>query len=203
MANLAILGATGNVGRRLVDEALARGHTVTAVARSVDAVAARPGLTALAGDISDPATADALKGHDVLVSSARFGGVEAATVIDAARRAGIPRLVVVGGAASLSLPDGSRLFDSPDFPEAYRVEAGGGIRFLEALKREQALDWTFVSPSAEFGPGERDGRFRLGLDDLLFDADGRSHVSYENFAIALLDEIERPAHSRRRFTVGS
>jgi putative NADH-flavin reductase len=92
--------------------------------------------------------------------------------------------------------------DTDGFPEAFKAEAKAGARFLERLRSEQVLDWTFLSPSADFGPGERTGNFRLGGDQLLTDANGKSHISMEDFAIAMVDEVERPAHSRQRFTVG-
>jgi putative NADH-flavin reductase len=94
------------------------------------------------------------------------------------------------------------LLESEGFPEAFKAEAQAGARFLERLRSERDVDWTFLSPSAEFAPGERTGRFRLGGDRLLTDAAGKSHISMEDFAIAMIDELERPAHSRRRFTVG-
>ncbi len=109
---------------------------------------------------------------------------------------------MVGGAASLNVAPGQRLLDSPHFPAEYKAEAGAAAAFLDALRYERALDWTFVSPSAEFVNGERTGTFRIGKDDLLTDADGRSWISYQDYAIALFDELERPAHSRERFTVG-
>lgn len=123
-------------------------------------------------------------------------------LIGAVRQAGVPRYLVVGGAGSLEVAPGKRLLDSPDFPAAYRAEAEGGAAFLARLKQEQALDWTFLSPSADFHAGERTGRFRLGTDQLLVAADGRSHISFEDFAVALVDEVEAPRHSRARFTVG-
>jgi putative NADH-flavin reductase len=113
----------------------------------------------------------------------------------------VKRYVVVGGAGSLEVAPGTRLIDLPDFPEAYRLEASKGAEFLDTLRQETTLDWTFLSPSAEFVPGERTGKFRLGGDQLLSTEQG-SRISFEDYAIALVDEIERPAHSRQRFTVG-
>lgn len=199
---IAVLGASGMAGSRIVAEALARGHQVTGIARNPERIAPRPGLTVAAGDILSPGIADLLKGHDVVVSAMHFSTMSAAPVLAAVKAAGVPRLAVVGGAGSLKDPTGKRVVDSPDFPDAWKSEALGGAAFLDALKAESGLDWTFLSPSAEFAPGPRTGRFRLGADDLLIDADGRSHISVEDYAIAFLDEIERPAHSRRRFTVG-
>lgn len=202
MTSIALLGATGNVGSRLLDEALSRGHQVNALVREPARLAPRADLTVVAGDVKDPQAAKALSGHDVLISSLRFADIAPDTLIDFARATGIPRLLIVGGAASLSLPDGSRLFDAPAFPAEYRSEAGAGIATLDALRGVSDLDWVFVSPQMVFAPGSRTGRFRLGEDALLFDTAGDSHISYEDFAVALLDEVERPVHHRSRFTVG-
>lgn len=112
------------------------------------------------------------------------------------------RWLVVGGAGSLEVAPGQALLGAPGFPVAYRPEAEVGRRFLDALRTERELDWTFLSPSAEFVPGERTGTFRLGGDQLLTDASGRSWISMEDYAIAFVDELETPKHSRQRFTVG-
>lgn len=202
MTSIALLGATGNVGSRLLDEALTRGHRVTALVRDPARLAARPDLIVVAGDVTDLQAAPALAGHEVLISSLRFADLAPSALVDFARATGIPRLLIVGGAASLNLPDGSRLFDAPAFPAEYRSEAGAGIATLDALRGVSDLDWVFVSPQMVFAPGTRTGRFRLGDDTLLFDAAGDSHISYEDFAVALLDEVERPVHHQTRFTVG-
>jgi len=204
MSNIAILGITGNAGSRIAAELLARGHRVTGIARDPSKAPARAGLTLVAADATQAATlAPLLEGHDVVVSATRFvGGIDAATLVAAARQAGVPRIAVVGGAGSLEVAPGVALIDTPQFPEAYKAEAGAGRVFLQALRGEQGIDWTFLSPSALFAPGERTGKFRLGGDQLLVDAQGNSHISMEDFAIALADEIERPQHARQRFTVG-
>jgi putative NADH-flavin reductase len=204
MSKIAILGITGNAGSRIAHELLARGHSVTGIARDPSKTAARPGLTLVAADATQAATlAPLLQGHDVVVSSTRFvGGIDAATLVAAAKQAGVPRIAVVGGAGSLEVAPGVALIDTPQFPDAYKAEAGAGRVFLQALRGEKDLDWTFLSPSALFAPGERTGTFRLGGDQLLADAQGNSHISMEDFAIALADEIERPQHARQRFTVG-
>jgi putative NADH-flavin reductase len=111
-------------------------------------------------------------------------------------------LLVVGGAGSLFVAPGVRVIDTPDFPAEYKTEASAGAAFLDELKKEKSLNWTFLSPSALFIEGPRTGVFRLGLDSLLVDTNGHSSISFADFAIAMLDEIERPAHSRQRFTVG-
>ena len=125
-------------------------------------------------------------------------------LIKAVRQSGVKRYLVVGGAASLTTPGtGVRIVDSGQIPEEWMPEIGGGVRFLDRLKTEpEGLDWVFVSPSMMFGPGERTGKFRLGKDELLTAENGESSISYEDFAIALVDEIETPANHRERFTVG-
>ena len=200
---IAVIGATGNVGQRIVAEATSRGHTVTAVARNVDAVALQDGITPVAADLTDEAgMADALKGHDVAVMSVRFEKLDVDQALRAIERSGVPRLLIVGGAASLEVAPGVQLIDTPDFPDFIKVEAEPARQALARIRREEKVDWTFLSPSVFFGPGERTGTFRLGKDELLTAEDGKSHISYEDYAIALLDEIEQPKHRRERFTVG-
>ena len=203
MSKIAIIGATGRAGSQLLEEALKRGHQVTALARHATSLPARTGLSTRDVDALDgDALAQALAGHDAVFSAARFSGIPASAVIDAVKKAGVPRLLVVGGAASLFVAPGQRLFDTPSFPAAYKAEAAAGAAYLDELREQKELDWTFLSPSALFDGSERTGTFRLGHDDLLVGADGKSRISFPDFAIAFLDELERPAHSRQRFTVG-
>jgi len=143
-----------------------------------------------------------LEGHDAAVLSVRFQGLDFEQVLRAVKASGVPRLLVVGGAASLEVAPGLAMLDTPDFPDFIKPEASPARDALNRLRQEQELDWTFLSPSVFFGPGERTGKFRLGTDQLLTADDGKSHISYEDYAIALLDEIERPHHRRARFTVG-
>lgn len=204
MSHIAILGITGNAGSRIAAELLARGHQVTGIARDPSKATPRPGLRLVAADATQTATlAPLLRGHDVVVSATRFvDGIDAPALVAAARQAGVPRIAVVGGAGSLEVAPGVALIDTPQFPQAYKAEAGAGRMFLQVLRAVQDLDWTFLSPSAMFAPGERTGTFRLGGDQLLVDAQGESHISMEDFAVALADEIEQPRHPRQRFTVG-
>jgi len=205
--HVALIGASGNVGSRILAELVQRGHTVTAIVRDPARVPGLSGVEAKAGDVSDQARLAALlAGHDAVVSAVPFATTDAARLIAAVRSAGVPRYLVVGGAGSLEIalgnfPLGLRLIDAPNFPEAYKPEAAAGCVFLDLLRAEKQLDWTFLSPSAMFIPGERTGTFRLGTDLLLSNEDGSS-ISFEDFAIALVDELEKPAHSRARFTVG-
>ncbi|MBS0365464.1 MAG: NAD(P)-dependent oxidoreductase [Proteobacteria bacterium] len=201
---VAVIGATGRVGSRLATELLSRGHTVTGVALHLPSDDThRAGLTYVAADATDPAAlASALKGHDAVMSATRFVSSDPHALISAIKAAGVPRLLVVGGAGSLEVAPGKALVTTAGFPEVFKPEALAGSRFLQALRDDPDLDWTFLSPSADFAPGTRTGKFRLGGDQLLTDAAGKSHISMEDFAIAMVDELEHPAHRRRRFTVG-
>jgi uncharacterized protein len=200
---IAIVGATGNVGSRLVDEALSRGHGVTAVARNASRLPPDAGSTFSAADATDPAQlSEALRGHDVVVSATPFRNVEPDSLIGAVRQSRVNRYLVVGGAGSLEVSPGHALVDSPDFPALYREEALAGKVLLEALRKVNDLDWTMLSPSALFTAGKRTGAYRLGQSSLLTAADGKSWISFEDFAIAMLNEVEHPKHVRQRFTVG-
>jgi uncharacterized protein len=200
---IAIIGATGNVGTRLVNEALHRHHAVTAIARDTSKLTRRTGLSATTGDVTKPETLlPLLKGHDAIISALKFQGTDPLALIDLVRSSGVKRYLVVGGAASLEIAPGQLLIDSPQFPPAYKPEASAGKAFLDALKNVKDLDWTYLSPSVFFGPGERTGEFRLSDNTLLTAADGKSSISYEDFAVAMFDEIETPRHIRSRFTVG-
>ncbi len=203
MSKIAIIGATGRAGSQLLEEALRRGHSVVAIARNTDTLAARPGVTVKRVDALDAeAMQQAIIGSDVVISAAHFATLPASAVIGPVKKAAVKRLLVVGGAGSLLLPDGGRVIDSAGFPEAYKVEASAGAAFLDALRQEKELDWTFLSPSALFDGTQRTGQFRLGQDDLLVSSDGTSSISFADYAIAMLDEVETPKHSRQRFTVG-
>lgn len=203
MSKIAIIGATGRAGSQLLEEALRRGHSVTAIARNTAKIGQRSGVLTREVDVADSAALQAaVAGHDVVISAAHFSTIPADAIIDPVKKAGVKRLLVVGGAGSLLLPGGGKVIDSPGFPEEYKAEASAGGVYLDTLRKEQDLDWTFLSPSAEFVEGERTGQFRLGQDDLLVNAQGRSWISFADYAIAMLDEVEKPAHRRQRFTVG-
>ena len=199
---VAIIGATGNAGTRLINELLTRGHQVTGISRHPDKLEAREGLTSVKGDVKDPSLATLLAGHDAVIHSVRFQDTDAANVISAMKASGAKRLLMVGGAASLEVAPGVALITTPYFPEAYKPEASAGYAFLKVLREEKELNWTYLSPSVFFVPGERTGKFRLGLNELLTGADGQSKISMEDYAIAMVDEIETPRHERQRFTVG-
>ncbi|MDN0085003.1 NAD(P)-dependent oxidoreductase [Crenobacter sp. SG2305] len=200
---IAIIGVTGRAGSRIAAEALSRGHQVTGIVRHPEQAGAPVGVSLVKADAADPAQlVEALRGHDAVISAARFQTVKAAPLLAALKAAEVPRLLVVGGAASLEVEPGAILLDSPSFPAEYRVEAEPGKQFLDDLRGETDIDWTFLSPSALFAPGERTAQFRLGKDQLLCDTQGKSHISMEDYAIAMIDELEHPQHSRQRFTVG-
>jgi hypothetical protein len=199
---IALVGATGNAGSRILNELVNRGHEVTAIVRNPDKIVARPGVTAKKGDVFDQeGLAALLKGHDAAISSVHFSASDPRKLIKAVRASGVKRYLVVGGAGSLEVAPGKKLIDTPEFPAIYKTEAAAGGVFLDLLKQEKDLDWTFLSPSALFVAGERTGKFRLGADQLLSHEKGSS-ISFEDYAIALVDEVEKPTHSRRRFTVG-
>lgn len=209
---IVIIGASGYVGSALLAEALARGHQVTALVGHPEKLAANPNLAALKTDVLDTATlVTQLRGHEAVISA--FSGHAQTevynyyvqgirSIIDATKEAGVPRLLVVGGAASLEVAPGVQLLDTPEFPAQWKETAAGAREALNILRTETHLDWSFLSPSAYLEPGERTGKFRLGGDQLLVDAAGKSHISLQDYAVAMIDELEKPAHSRKRFTVG-
>lgn len=207
---ITIIGATGFVGSALLAEALSRGHSVVAIVRDGSRVPA--GATVREIDASDTAALEpALKGQDVIISAFNGGWGDpdiyarhskgSAAIAAAAGRAGT-RLIVVGGAGSLYAPDGSQFVDSDAFPKEWKDGARAARDHLAELKKSAGLDWTFVSPPFELAPGERTGKYRLGEDTPVFDANGKSAISVSDLAVAILDEAEHPAHRGRRFTVG-
>lgn len=200
---VAIIGGTGRAGTEISAELARRGHQVTAISRHPENAVKVDGVTAVAGDVQHTdALIEAIKGHDVVVSAVMFSDTDPASLVGVVRDSGVPRYLVVGGAGSLEVAPGVALITTPEFPEAYKAEAGKGADFLTYLRGVDDIDWTFLSPSAYFFVGDRKGSFRLGKDELLADADGNSSISYADYAIALVDEIERPQHSKARFTVG-
>lgn len=202
MAQVALIGASGHAGSRLLAELSDRGHQVTAIARNRDNIELLPGVSAKQGDAGDrEALAVLLKGHDAVISALPFRTSDVKTLVGALRDAGVSRYLVVGGAGSLEVAPGEKLIDQPDFPEAYQPEARAGGEFLDFLRGVEDLEWTFLSPSAEFVAGRRTGRFRLGNDELLTH-EGGSRISFEDYAVAMVDELETPTHVRQRFTVG-
>jgi putative NADH-flavin reductase len=200
---IAVAGASGRAGSEITKELSRRGHGVTAIARNPDRIAALPNVVPTRGDVLDQAGLTKLwAGHDVAVSSVHFLASDPQKLIGAAKDSNVGRYLVVGGAGSLEVAPGVKLVTTPGFPVQYKAEAEAGSAFLDLLQQEKDLNWTFLSPSALFIEGERTAKFRLGTDQLLADANGKSWISFADYAIALADEIERPAHLRQRFTVG-
>jgi uncharacterized protein len=200
---VAVIGASGKAGARIVAELASRGHEVTGIVRQPERVANLPRVVAKAGDVFNPSEIAALLvGHECVVSSVRFADSEPQLLIDAVRASGVKRYVVVGGAGSLQVAPGQFEMDGAHMPPAMRENSRRGRMFLDLLKQTDDLDWTFISPSRMFVAGERTGIFRYGKDDLLFDANGESRISFEDFALALVNELERPEHIRQRFTIG-
>lgn len=199
---IALIGATGRAGSQILAELSRRGHHVTAISRNPATTPTLSGVTPAQADANDVATlAPVLKGHDAVISSVHFLASDPHKLIEAVKSAGVARYLVVGGAGSLEVAPGVKLIETPEFPEIYKAEAAAGGAFLEVLRKEPSLNWTFLSPSALFIPGERTGKFRLGGNQLLTNEQGSS-ISFADYAIAMADEIEKPAHSRARFTVG-
>lgn len=197
---IAVLGASGRAGSEITREAAARGHQVLAIARNPQTIPAAEGVVAVASDASDPqALAALIAGNDAVISALHFD-VSAQTLLDALRTAGVSRLLVTGGAASLEVAPGTRLIDTPEFPEEWKAFAMGGITFLDALREVDDIDWTFFSPAALIFEGPRTGTYRAGGDQLVTDEAGESRISFADYAIAMVDELEAHKHSRARFT---
>jgi putative NADH-flavin reductase len=209
---IALIGATGFVGSKVLAEALQRGHQVTALVRNTAKLPAQAHVTPVELDITDAAAlAHAVEGHDAVVSAFNapranpafaelyLKGVRA--IVDGVKRAGVKRVLLVGGAGSLYVAPGVQLVDTPQFPAEYRTEAQAAREALNQIRNEAALDWSFVSPAPILAPGQRTGRFRLGGDDVLMNGTQPGNISVEDLAVAIVDELETPRHLRQRFTL--
>lgn len=210
MANIAVIGATGKAGSRILKEALDRGHQVTAFVRNASKMENK-NVPVVEKDVFDISTA-VLKPFDVVVNAfgAPFGQehlhVDAGNaLIEAIKGAPDTRLIVVGGAGSLFVDEAKtvRLVDTPEFPDFVRPTASNQGKNLDILQQTEGIQWTFISPSANFALGSRTGSYQTGKDQLLVNSKGESYVSYEDFAVAVVDEIEQPMHINERFTVVS
>jgi putative NADH-flavin reductase len=200
---IALIGATGYVGSHLLADAQRRGHAITAIARRIEGIQSAENVSAVRGDLANEADLAAkVSGHDAMITATKFARTDAAKLIRVIKVSKVPRWLVVGGAGSLEVAPGVALVDTPDFPTEYRAEAAAGRAFLDILRQEQEVEWTFLSPSAVLEPGLRTGKFRLGRDQLLVDEAGISHISVADYAVAMIDELEGAQHSRERFTVG-
>jgi len=207
--NVTLYGGAGRIGTRILNELLSRGHKVKAVVRDVSKVNAAPNLTIAQGDLSAASViADASRGSDVIISSYGPKPENPLEIVDvnkrlveAVKQSGVPRLITVGGAASLEVAPGRQLFDEPTFPEAWKGIAGAHREALKVLKGCD-INWTCLSPATMIMPGERTGKYRTGTNNLVVQENGKSEISMEDYAIAIVDEMEKPKHERMRFSVG-
>ena len=203
LSTIALLGATGRIGSRILGEALGRRHKVTAITRDPGKLGPRDGMTVRAGNTMDGAAlASILAGHDVVAVSVKWNENDIRRVTDTIRQSGVSRALFVIGAGSLLRSDGRRVYDHTIETRTPPPTSLPAIQAYEFIRTIGDLDWTAISPSASIVPGEGTGKFRLGLDRLIEDDKGESRISCEDFAIAIVDEIERPQHIRMRFTAG-
>lgn len=215
MAKVVLIGATGFVGSAILDELVERGHEVTAVVRNVEKLPKNALVKPVKEDVgNEDAIAKLLEGKDAVISAYNPGwnnpNIAQETIVNyrhilaAAKKSGIGRLLIVGGAGTLFCAPGVRILETGVFPnEIFNCVVSLGYVYLNILQNEKELDWVFFSPAGMFDEkGERTGKFRLGKDDLVVDAEGNSHISVQDYAVAMVDELEKPAHHRERFTIG-
>lgn len=211
---IAIIGATGFVGSAVLNEALNRGYEVTAIARDTSKIAtSNEKLKTVATDVYDSeALATILAGHDAVVNAFNAGWTNpnlysdfikgSESIQKATKLSGVKRLLVVGGAGSLEIAPGLQLVDTSEFPPEYKAGATAARDYLNIIKKENDLDWTFLSPAIHLHPGKRTGVFRLGTDQPVFDDKNQADISVEDMAVAIIDELEQNRFIKRRFTVG-
>jgi uncharacterized protein len=212
---VALIGATGFVGTAILRELLDRGHTVTAISRDPGKLTIQdPHLTAKAGNVLEAdEVATLVKGQDAVISAYNSGWtnpkiyeefLQGSQAIEAGvKKSGVKRLIVIGGAGSLEIAPGKQLIDTPQFPAEYKPGASAAREYLNILKKDTVLEWTFFSPAILMNhdtSGVRKGNYRTGLDNPVFDKDGKSVLSVEDLAVAIVDELEHPKHIRKRFT---
>ena len=210
---IALIGATGFVGSAILKEALDRGHEVAAIVRHPEKLQSHPNLHPQKGDIYNADEVGRLvAGHDAVISAFNPGwgdpdiynqqvkGTEA--IIKGVKKTGVKRVLWVGGAGGLEIKPGVQSVDTPEFPKDWKQGSLATREALNLLRKESSLDWSYLSPSADLSPGQRTGKFRLGKDQLLTDANGKSRISTQDYAMAMIDEVEKPTHIRQRFTVG-
>lgn len=218
MANVVLIGATGFVGSAILNELLSRGHKVTAVVRNISKLPKSDNLTAVQEDVANvDAIAKIAKGKDAVISSynpgwgnpqmGKINDENYPKIVEAVKKAGVGRLLIVGGAGTLFVKPGVRVVDTGVIPaEIIDAVRSLGNFYLHYLTKEHDLDWVFFSPAGAFeeaNKGQRTGKFRLGKDDLIVDpTTGTSHISVQDYAVAMVDELEKPAHHKERFTIG-
>lgn len=215
MKKIALIGASGLVGSALLKESLQRGHSVTAIVRHPEKITLKdPNLQVKQGDVlSEQSVPELLSGTDVVISAYNPGWTNPniaedttnayKSIIRGVKSAKVPRLLIVGGAGSLYVAPEKRVMDTGAIPESFIPAIQSLANVLYSLqKEEKELDWAFFSPAGNIAPGERTGKFRIGKDNLLVDENGESHISVEDYALAMLNEVEAPEHHRERFTIG-
>lgn len=215
MAKVVLIGATGFVGSAILNELVERGHEVTAVVRNVEKLPKNALVKPVKEDVgNEDAIAKLLEGKDAVISAYNPGwtnpNIAQETIVNyrhilaAAKKSGIGRLLIVGGAGTLFCAPGVRILETGVLPnEIMNGVVALGYVYLNMLSNEKELDWVFFSPAGTFDEkGERTGKFRLGKDDLVVDAEGNSHISVQDYAVAMVDELEKPAHHKERFTIG-
>lgn len=215
MKNVVLIGASGFVGNAILNELLSRGHKVTAVVRNPEKInVSNSNLEIVKADVADTnAMVGICKGKEAIISAYNPGWTNPdiyeetlrnyPLILEAAKQSGAKRLLCVGGAGTLFCAPGLRVVDSGAIPDAIM----GGVKslgefYLNTLMNENDIDWIFFSPAGTLEPGKRTGKFRLGKDDLIIDENGISHISVEDYAVAMVDELENPKHHCERFTIG-
>ena len=212
---VALIGASGFVGTAILNELLQRGHQVTAIVRNPGKIAPAENVTAVSANVlNETEIKNAVAGHDAVISAYNAGWTNpdlyneflkgAQTIQEGVKQSGVKRLIFIGGAGSLFIAPGQQLVDTEGFPAEWKPGALAARDYLNILKKETALDWTFLSPAVEMHQGtsgNRKGKYRTGLESPVFDADSRSMISVEDTAVAIVDELESPKHIRQRFTV--
>ena len=215
MKNVVLIGASGFVGTAILNELLNRGHKVTAIVRDPTKVtASNPNLKVIQADVTDTdVLIEASKVKDAVISAYNPGwknpNIYEETlknyplIVDSVKKAGVERLLIVGGAGTLFYAPGKMVMDADDVPAKLLPGIKSlGEFYLNTLRKENDIDWIFLSPAANMTPGERTGKFRIGKDDLVVDVNGDSNISVEDYAVAMVDELEQKHHHKERFTIG-
>jgi len=215
MKKIALIGASGFIGSGLLKEALERGHSVIAIVRHPEKITVEnPNLEVMQGDVMSAETVEKLtKGVDVVISAYNPGWTNPniatdttytyKSIVEGVKKAGIPRLLIVGGAGSLYVEPDKRVMDTGAIPESYMPAITALAEVLYSLQRdEHELDWVFFSPAGTIEPGEKKSVYRLGKDDLIVHESGTSSISVEDYSVAMLNEAEFPQHHHERFTIG-
>ena len=215
MKNIVLIGASGFVGTAILNELLNRGHKVTAIVRDPAKVtASNPNLKVVQADVTDTdVLIEASKGKDAVISAYNPGwknpNIYEETlknyplIVDSVKKAGVERLLIAGGAGTLFYAPGKMVMDADDIPGKLLPGIKSlGEFYLNTLRKENDIDWIFLSPAANMTPGERTGKFRIGKDDLVVGVNGDSNISVEDYAVAMVDELEQKHHHKERFTIG-